>query len=424
MSRAFALAVLLLGFVCVGVLASAEAQEDAEATETFQFWGDDAFPLSEPSYAVDSLSQPASAAEQFDGDADDVFFDNKKGDEQLEYEKDQMGMPCDMMQVSDEEALSMEGDLERLRFTIAEEEPVFIVTSRPMARGPVIATPFGALMQSLAIDPLQEWMDRQMRVAQEMELLPSILRIIKEDEADYGRDGARYYNYEQEEEGPVEEEEEPVSLQSLSRLRLGPAMSDLMAGSEQRKASQSQSGFTEDGARWTSSQGVSNDGSSQWYSFSMSYGNENKQQQMPQKMMSSPGVTESQEDDADYEQQVEEENEYYNDGEKDWSAWMETWNKGTLFEAAHKKKSHVRCAIIAGLIAGPFVALIGFFLYRARAVRVADAAPEGTISSVQEPLLAPVSPSDHAEPYLVVAADHADLEKHYVNIKYVPLNGE
>ena len=261
-----------------------------------------------------------------------------------------------------------------------------------------------------------------MRVAQEMEFLPSILRFVDEDDDaddDADEDGARYFDNEQEE--AAMEQEEPVSLESLSRLRLGPAMSDLMAGSD-RKASQSTSGFTEDGAHWTSSQGVSRDGSSQWYSFSMSYGDEEKQQQQPKpQMMRFREVTESQEE----EQQVEENDDYYSDGEKDWSAWMETWSNGTPFTKkafeAVQKKSHVRCAIVAGLIAGPIVALIGFFVYRARA---AAAALEGAITSVQEPLLAPVSESDHAEPYLVVAADHADLEKHYVNIKYVPLNGE
>ena len=125
--------------------------------ETFEFWDEEAFPLLEITFG-DSLSRPASAAEHFDGDADDVFFEDEEAVEEFDFEgeEEEMRMPCDM-DVSDDEALSMEGDLDRLRFTVSDEEPVLIITSRPSSMGPVVATPFGFLMQQIAIDPIQEW---------------------------------------------------------------------------------------------------------------------------------------------------------------------------------------------------------------------------------------------------------------------------
>ena len=122
--------------------------------DNFQFWGDQ-IPPQAWARSVNSLGEPASAAEHFDGDADDIFFDLTAAREVNEKAQDKEAMdmePCDM-NVSADEALSMEGDLERVRGTVSNQQPTFVISL-----GPSFGFSFiDSVLQQFAFDPVQDW---------------------------------------------------------------------------------------------------------------------------------------------------------------------------------------------------------------------------------------------------------------------------
>ncbi len=68
-------------------------------------------------------------------------------------EKEPMIMePCDM-NVSADEALLMEGDLERLRDMVSNQQPTFIISLGPSSRFSYI----DSFLQQFAFDPVQDW---------------------------------------------------------------------------------------------------------------------------------------------------------------------------------------------------------------------------------------------------------------------------
>jgi len=180
------------------------------------------------------------------------------------------------------------------------------------------------------------------------------------------------------------------ALGAVAPMRLGPAMSDLMAA----KAEKTSSGTAEDGSRWTRSQGTLPGGMGKWYSFSMTN-------------RDSSSVSEA-------GQQIP---------EPGFGSVEDTTARGFLAR-------HGTSMAVIGLSAAALTAAV-FCCLRLRSSLASGAGLRGAdIASypytVSHPLLAPLSP-EPMEPSgkgVVIAADHTDVEKEYVGMSYVPLKGE
>lgn len=178
----------------------------------------------------------------------------------------------------------------------------------------------------------------------------------------------------------------------LFQERFSPAMMELMAVQADEEVVQGVTG----GTSWKSTRGASADGSSNWYSLSMVF-NENS-------------------GDAAEDEFWEVKRDLDESPAQPFIS--SNWPLPDAVTRHHPRR--LACMIITGVLAG---SMIGILAYAVVAVYKAIN-PAGTgSSSISQPLLAPLSKDETSSP-VVVAADHADLEKHYVNIAYVPLRGE
>ena len=205
-----------------------------------------------------------------------------------------------------------------------------------------------------------------------------------------------------------EDEATELSLNALASSRFMPAMEELMQAG--RTVETTDSGVTEDGTQWTSAEGSTANG--HWYSFSMSLS-------QPVEEMESSFMNPQMFDEDMAARHMEL-------ATVQASEWDDYRMEVEANESQEPRRHHAGCMLAAAACVLGVVAAAAAVKFWARRPVSEGAASAGSCPSVEQPLLSPLSPErpPSAGSAVVVAAHHADFEKHYVDIAYVPLKGE
>jgi len=384
-----------VGLLFLGASATAQVEADVVATDATQALSNlEQLHDEAVAYAEEQQDQAAEEEDIYAYDVDEVeeletiydFFGIPYDEEDFEeedFEEDQYmpiadyeegfepvkvdgawDLPPCMQDVSDDDAMQMEGDLTR-----------------------VLVVPLGGLLSSNGPDPISQWLDQQLFMLREMPFalpLSAPQPMFQETEPlDY-------------------DEDTELSLSALASVRFMPAMQDLMQA--ERTAETTDSGIMEDGTRWSSAEGSTANG--RWYRFSMSLGEPEANAEAPSAMEASlleelPG----------------------------YQSTAPMWNLPEMVRVGvheqHHRGKHAACMAAFAGVAVVLAVTMGRSRWSGRGSETGAGLSAGS-ASVAQPLLSPLSPERPAKVAgaVVVAADHADLEKHYVDIAYVPLKGE